>query len=154
MRKQRPPEEDQELLSRPRGAELGLCAEQLASWHSSVLTQWNRTSSHAPSLTERKEPFSHSSGFVHCEDKASGTLFGGNAPGLGREQSWRLSIYDSLWSHCSSEIPMVLWFLFLDNYVAAAVPTHKPLRIPGRKKTNGWVPVTLIHKASTKLIES
>lgn len=38
--------------------------------------------------------------------------------------------------------------------VAAPALTYKPYRISGRKKINGWVHITLTHKASTRLMES
>lgn len=144
MRKLRPPKEDKDLISSPWGVELGLCVEQFDWWYSSALTQWDRTSSQAPSLIERKEPLSHSSDFIHCEDMVSSTFLYRNV--LRVETKWS-------WIPC---IWLILNFLFLTNpygilvplsrllwcgirlsqsiAVSAVFPTYKPLRIPGRKE--------------------
>lgn len=82
-------------------------------------------------------------------------------PGIWEGAELETMHFDSLWFLCSSAIPVEFWFLFLDNCsvklasesvtVAAAAPTYKPLRIPGRKKINERVHITVIHKASIKL---
>lgn len=89
-----------------------VCRTVRLSIYSSVCTQWNRISSHAPSLT--RSPFLTPRVFCIVRTSCLAHCCTEMHSGLGGTRAGEPP-YDSLWSHCSSVIPMVLWLIFLHN---------------------------------------